>query len=196
MFTVLCEMISDIQFTREQPSSVENRIIPMSLKSATDSDCQLTDSDGNMVAKQLCEARGSVQNPIAGADLLMQMFGSFILSNPSREDDMAFISSAKPLKPYLVASRGRLSPSISVRRVSLILLMNISTIKMAAQDMCSLAYFGHVIIKISIKLERFLKRDMSQFGYLHTSVDRQDVWAMPTTMETFGICANGLESAV
>lgn len=57
-------------------------------------------------------------------------------------------------------------------------------------------YFGHVIIKKSIKILRSIKRDTSQFAESQTSLGRQDIWALPMTTEVFGICVRGLASAV
>lgn len=67
---------------------------------------------------------------------------------------------------------------------------------MSAQDRWSLAYFGHTVIKNGIKIARSIKRDTSHFAESQMSMDRQDLWALPTTMESLGICVRGLADAV
>lgn len=66
---------------------------------------------------------------------------------------------------------------------------------MAAQDRWSLAYLGHLVIKNGVKVGRSIKRDTSQFTDSETSMERQDLWALPTSMESFVICVSGLASA-
>lgn len=65
---------------------------------------------------------------------------------------------------------------------------------MVTQERWNLAYFGHVLIKKGIKVACFIKRDTSLFAESQTSMDRQEIWTLPTTMEAFGICARGLAS--
>lgn len=111
-------------------------------------------------------------------------------------DYIAFISSAEPLTPYSVASRAKLSPRTNALRISLIPLLKLATFRMAAQDRWSSAYYGNVVIINGIKVTRSIKRDTSQFSVYQTSMDRQDIWDLSTTMEAFGICARGLDLAV
>lgn len=76
----LCEMIADIQAKHVQPTSVEARIMPASLKLAPDGGCMLMDSERNLVAKQLRDARGMEHIHIYEANLLVQMVGLVISS--------------------------------------------------------------------------------------------------------------------
>lgn len=65
---------------------------------------------------------------------------------------------------------------------------------MSAQYRWNLAYFGHLVIKNSIKVALSVKRDTSQFADAQKSMVRQDIWALPTKMGAFGICVRDLAS--
>lgn len=67
---------------------------------------------------------------------------------------------------------------------------------MTAQDRWGLHFFGHVVIRNGIKVARTVKKDASNFAESQTSTDRQDVWALPTSMESLGICVRGLAHAI
>lgn len=59
-----------------------------------------------------------------------------------------------------------------------------------------MAYFGHTVIQNGVKIARSIKRDTSHLAESQMFMDRQEVWALPTTMESFGICIRGLADAV
>lgn len=67
---------------------------------------------------------------------------------------------------------------------------------MAAQDCWSFFSFGHIVIRNGIKVTRTIKKDASHFPDSQISMDRQEFWALPTTMEALGICVRGLARAV
>lgn len=101
----------------------------------------------------------------------------------------------EPLTPYLVAKCTKLAPTTSAWRIALIPLLKLATFRMEGQDRRSLVYFGHVIIKNGIKVCGSVKRDTSQLADSQTSMYQQDLWALPTSMESFIICVRGLASA-
>lgn len=106
------ELITDIQYKRVQPPSVEAQNIPTSLKLTSDGGCKMTDTKRNAMAQQLREARGPAHIHIANANLLVPLVRYVMYSYPPSEDYMAFISSAKPITNYLVAARAKMSPAI------------------------------------------------------------------------------------
>lgn len=189
-------MITDVQAERVLPTSIETLTMPTSLKLASDGGCQLTCSEKITVARQLHDSRDPAPIHVSYANLLVQMVGSVISTYPPCGDNIAFITSAEVLTPYLVAAQAKLYPLTSSRRIPLITLLKLTTFRMAAQDRWSLAYFGHVVIKNGIKIARSIKRDTSQFSESQTSMDRQHIWALPTTMEAFRICVRGFASAM
>lgn len=52
------------------------------------------------------------------------------------------------------------------------------------------------MIKNNLNIARSIKRDTTQFVESQTSMDCQDIWTLPTTMDAFGICACVLSTAV
>lgn len=48
--------------------------------------------------------------------------------------------------------------------------------------------FSRVITKNGIKVARSIKRDAQQFADFQTSMERKDLWALPTPMKAFFIC--------
>lgn len=150
----------------------------------------------NAVNEQTREACGTVHIHITDANLRVKMVGPVIYSYPPGGDDIAFITSVEPFTPYIVAIIANLSPPISSRRIPLIPLLKLAKFRMATQAHWGLAYFGHDVIKNGIKIFRSIKGDTSKFADSQTSMDRQDIWALTTTMEEFGICVRVLESAV
>lgn len=105
------------------------------------------------MAKQLHEERGQSNIPIVETNQLVEMVGSVISSYAPFGDDIAFISSAEPLKSYLFAARAKLSPTTRARRVPFIPLLKLETFRMAAQDRWILAYFGDAVIKMASRFD-------------------------------------------
>lgn len=134
--------------------------MPKSLKLASDGEFQLTNRERNEAFKKLYDERG----PLTFKSLLgiRQLVGCTISSYTPGADDIAFISSAELLKPYLIAAREKVSPPTSARRVLLIPLLKLATFRMAAQDRWNLACFWRVTIKNGIKAARSIKRGTSQ----------------------------------
>lgn len=121
------------------PTSIDTRTMPTSLKLASDSGCQLTDSEKIAVAQHLRETKGPAHIQILDASLLVQVVGYIISSYRPGGYDIPFIASAEPLTPYLIVVRVKFSPPASPLRVPLISLLKLATFRMAAQERWSLA---------------------------------------------------------
>lgn len=156
----------------------------------------MTDDQKNSVSPQLREAREPANIPLAEAELLVQMVGSVVCSYLPGGDNIAYISSAKPLTQYLIAARTTLSlpPPTSGRRIPLIPLLKLATYRMTSRDRSHMAFFGHIVIKNGIKIPRSMKRDASKFADIQTSMDLQDLLALPNTKKSFSICVRLLAS--
>lgn len=170
--------------------------LPASLKLASDGGCQLSDDKKRTVAKQLRDAGGPVHISLAESKLLMGPFGRNISNYPPGGDDISYIASAEPLTTFLIAAKAQLTQPASARLVPLIPLLKLSTYRWTAADRWIIVYFGHLVYNNVIKTPPSIKKDSSHFSEAHTSFDRQDLWALPPTMEDFGICVLGFASAV
>lgn len=168
----LRDMMSEMQDKHKKSTSVDVRTMPMALKLASDGGCQLNDDEKTIVARQLREARGPANIPLTEAEFFVQIVGSVVSSYPPGGNDIAYISSAEYLTPYLVAARSNLSPPTSSLHIPLMPLLKLTNYLMTAQDRWKLAYFGHVVIKNAIKVARSVKRDASQFAEAQNSMDR------------------------
>lgn len=165
--------------------------MPIALKLASDLGCHLSDEDKTSVAGQLREERGMTNISLMDSKLLVQMVVSDLSRYPPGGENNSYISSAEPLKPNLLKACNKNSTPTSASRIPLIPLFKLATYRMNTQDLWQIAYFGDVAIMNDVKMARSVKRDTSQYADAQMSMERQDIWALPTTMKSFGIfCAN------
>lgn len=73
-----------------------------------------------------------ILHTLHGAELIVQMVGSVVSSCPPGGDDIAYISSAKPLTPYIVVTRTTISPPTGARHIPFIPLLKLATCRMTA----------------------------------------------------------------
>lgn len=108
-------MIVETRAKRVYPPKADSRTIPNSLKLSSNGGCQMTENERSPVIKQSCEARGLANIHMKDANLLVQFVGPVICSYYPGGYNMAFISSAELLTPYLVAAEANMSPPTSAR---------------------------------------------------------------------------------
>lgn len=104
----------------------------MALKITSDGGCQLNDEDKTIIMGQLIEARGPTNITFSDSGLLVQMVGSVISSYPVEGDNISYMSSVQPLRPYPVSARITFSPPTSARPIPLIPLLKIARCRMTA----------------------------------------------------------------
>lgn len=106
----LHDLMSHMQDKLNKPTPVDERTMPMALKLGSDGCSEQNDEEKLSVARQLREICGNAHIRPMEAELLVQMIGSVVSSYPPGGDDIAYISSAETVTPYLVAVRATLSP--------------------------------------------------------------------------------------
>lgn len=83
-------MIVEVQNMKSTIIAADARIMPLSLKLASDGCCQLTDDQKKSVAWHLREARGPANITMTEAELWVQMVGSVVSSYRPGCDDIAY----------------------------------------------------------------------------------------------------------
>lgn len=109
----------------------------MALKLASDGGYKLNEEDKTTFARQLSEFRGLINIQFMEENISIQMVGSVVSTYPLGGSEIAYIASAEPLSPYLVAARNTVSPLTSTRRIPLITLLQLAPLRDSAG---SLAY--------------------------------------------------------
>lgn len=144
----------------------------------------------------LREAGGLVNILLEDCKLLINTVGKGISYYSPGKTYLASIPSTSLLVAHLTNASRKMTWPINLRRVSIMDLLKLTTMRMTHADRWDLTFFGQVVAKNGELVSKTIKMEVNQFVEAVYTQERQDLWAKPTDMGSLEIVVRGLELAV